>query len=54
MTPRKCSKHELRPGELADGPRYTRALIESRTCLSCQWLALRAWLSLRMGRRFQS
>lgn len=38
MTPIKCSKHELRPGELADGPRYSRALVESLTCVDCQML----------------
>jgi hypothetical protein len=37
MTPRKCKEHEYRPGEFADGPRYTRALIESRSCWRC-WL----------------
>jgi len=47
MTPMKCSKHELRPGELADSPRYTRALVESRTCLRCRLLAVRAWIVWR-------
>ena len=46
MTPMKCQKHELRPGEFADSPRYTRALIESQTCWRCRvlaTLALAAW-----------
>ncbi len=38
MTPRKCSRHELRKGELADSPRYVQALMDSETCLRC-----RAW-----------
>jgi hypothetical protein len=42
MTPAKCREHEYRPGEFADGPRYTKALIDSRTCIRCQFLALRA------------
>jgi hypothetical protein len=44
MTPAKCAAHELRPGELADAARYTRALQESRTCLRCRALAVRAWI----------
>jgi len=36
MTPSKCSRHELRPGELGDSPRYLRALVESRTCWRCR------------------
>lgn len=46
MTPRKCTRHELRPGEFADSERYTEALRESLTCWRCQALAvvaLAAW-----------
>lgn len=42
MTPKKCASHELRPGEPADGERYTRALVESQTCWRCQALAVAA------------
>lgn len=39
MTPLKCTKHELRPGELADGTALQpRALRESLTCVDCQML----------------
>ena len=53
MTPMKCSKHELQPGELADSPRYTRALRESLTCWRCRLLAVRAhvkyWVDTNIG-----
>jgi len=47
MTPRKCARHELHPGELADGPRYIRSLKESRTCPRCRAWALFAALCVR-------
>lgn len=47
MTPLKCARHELRPGELGDSPRYVRALKESRTCWRCRLLAMRAWIVWR-------
>lgn len=50
MTPVKCSVHELRPGEYADSPRYTRALVESRTCVRCRLLAVLAVWSYRWNR----
>jgi hypothetical protein len=50
MTPAKCARHEYRPGEFADGPRYTRALLESRTCWRCHVKAFFA----RIVYRFQS
>jgi len=41
MTPRKCDEHELRLGEFADSPRYTKALEESKTCWRCRlWVAV--------------
>ncbi len=57
MTPPKCREHtlilvdghdrflaadEFRPGEFAEEPRYTQALIDSRTCIRCRLLAIRA------------
>lgn len=51
MTPRKCAVHEYRPGEAADGPRYTRALAESRTCWRCRALALWARVAFALSRR---
>jgi len=39
MTPLKCWRHEQRPGELGDSPRYVRALAESRSCWRCRLLA---------------
>jgi hypothetical protein len=47
MTPMKCSKHELRPGEPGDSPRYLRALRESQTCWRCRLLAVRALIVWR-------
>ena len=41
MTPAKCVRHEYRPGEFADGHRYTQALKESLSCWRC--LAMAAW-----------
>jgi hypothetical protein len=54
MTPAKCTRHELRPGELADGPRYTAALREVLTCPDCRELAGRAeerWATVQWLRR---
>jgi len=51
MTPIKCWKHELRPGELADSARYTRALVESRTCWRCRVLAVLARIAYRLQER---
>lgn len=51
MTPPKCFRHEYRPGELADGPRYTQALIDSQTCWHCRILAWRARLLWALGVR---
>jgi hypothetical protein len=48
MTPQKCKRHELRPGEFADSERYTRALAESRHCWRCLLLALRAHIVWRL------
>lgn len=48
MTPMKCAEHELRPGEFADGPRYTRALEESKHCWRCRLLAVWAWINWRL------
>lgn len=42
MTPVKCSKHELQPGELADSTRYTRAMREQYTCWRCRLIAMAA------------
>ena len=49
MTPRKCSKHELQRGELADSPRYVRALRESARCWRCRYWIVRAWVALLVG-----
>jgi hypothetical protein len=54
MTPVKCNRHELRRGELADGPRYTAALRETLTCPDCRELAGRAeecWATIQWLRR---
>jgi hypothetical protein len=52
VTPVKCARHELRKGELADGWRYSQALIESRRCWRCRALAIYAnltfWVSSRL------
>jgi hypothetical protein len=40
MTPKKCARHELRRGEYADSPRYTKALSDSLTCWRCRALAV--------------
>lgn len=50
MTPVKCSRHELRKGELADSLRYSRALVESRACWRCWFLAVRAHVSFWWAR----
>ncbi len=48
MTPPKCAKHEYRPGEFADGPRYTQALRDSLTCWRCRALAVLAAIQWRL------
>jgi hypothetical protein len=50
VTPRKCARHELQPGELGDSPRYERALVESRTCWRCRGLAVLAVVVYRWRR----
>lgn len=49
MTPRKCKRHELQRGELADSPRYVRALSESARCWRCRFWTARAWVALLVG-----
>jgi hypothetical protein len=41
--------HEYRPGEAADGPRYSRALVESQTCWRCRVLAVFARLAYALS-----
>lgn len=48
MTPIRCNKHELRPGELGDSPRYLQALREYQSCWRCRVLAVRAWVVWRL------
>lgn len=48
MTPNKCKEHEYRPGEFADGPRYTQALKDSRSCWRCKILAVFAHIQYRI------
>lgn len=50
MTPVKCDKHELQPGEYADSPRYERAMAESITCLRCRALSVVAHVAYRWNR----
>lgn len=50
MTPRKCEKHEQRPGERADSARYAQALRDSVSCWRCRALAAVAVLSYRWNR----
>jgi hypothetical protein len=49
----KCPKHELRPGEVADSPRYTRAMREQYRCWRCRLLAIMAhvkcWVDTNIG-----
>jgi hypothetical protein len=47
MTPVKCTRHELRPGELGDSPRYVQALRDSLTCWRCRALAIVALVRYR-------
>jgi len=49
MTPRKCSKHEYRSGEFADGPRYTQALRDSLTCWRCRLWGVIARIAYRFA-----
>jgi hypothetical protein len=43
MTPAKCLKHELQPGEFADSPRYTEILRTTPyNCVHCTILHFRA------------
>jgi len=44
MTPRKCKRHELAFGELADSERYSRAVLESLFCWRCRLWAF--WAEL--------
>jgi len=50
MTPAKCAEHEYRPGENADGPRYTKALRDQYTCPKCIALAVLARMAYRFNR----
>lgn len=50
MTPKKCDKHELQPGEMGDSPRYERAMIESLSCLRCRALAVAANIAYRWNK----
>jgi hypothetical protein len=47
MTPQKCAKHELRPGEAIDGARYTLAREEAKSCWRCHALAVAACVRWR-------
>jgi hypothetical protein len=51
MTPVKCRRHELRPGELGDSPRYVQALRDARSCWRCGWLARVAIAKYRWDQR---
>jgi hypothetical protein len=49
MTPAKCARHELQPGELADSARYMRAMRESASCWRCRAIAVVARLLWALG-----
>lgn len=52
MTPRKCKEHEYRPGEMADGYRYSKALKDSETCPKCLIKAVIARFAIRFRHVF--
>jgi hypothetical protein len=49
MTARKCRKYRLRPGEFADGERYTRAMREALTCWRCRCWMFVMEIAWRLG-----
>jgi hypothetical protein len=46
MTPIKCNKHTLRPGEYGDSERYLRVLRDPPKCWRCRCLVALAYVAL--------